>query len=138
MGAGLTGGALMGTVGIGDAARAVGVEAHVLRHWEDVGVLRPERSPAGHRRYPRDSLDTARLILRAQRTGLSLAEIRTVLAADDVTRRAVVAERLDALREQIVEATATVAFLEHTLSCSHPVIGACPECSAYVGREVTA
>ena len=36
---------------IGDAAATLAVATHVLRHWEDVGLLRPRRLSSGHRAY---------------------------------------------------------------------------------------
>ncbi|WP_415504468.1 helix-turn-helix domain-containing protein [Actinomyces slackii] len=36
---------------IGAAAAELGVSVHVLRHWEDVGVLVPARDALGRRRY---------------------------------------------------------------------------------------
>ncbi|MGY2062412.1 helix-turn-helix domain-containing protein, partial [Nocardia gipuzkoensis] len=46
---------------IGDAAAELGIEAHVLRHWESVGLLTPPRTPSGHRSYDRQTLDQARM-----------------------------------------------------------------------------
>jgi DNA-binding transcriptional MerR regulator len=48
---------------IGAAAAALGTEAHVLRHWEDTGLLQPPRSSSGHRSYDEEQLTRARLIL---------------------------------------------------------------------------
>jgi DNA-binding transcriptional MerR regulator len=36
---------------IGAVAENFGLATHVLRHWESVGLLTPERDAAGHRRY---------------------------------------------------------------------------------------
>lgn len=36
---------------IAGAADQLGVATHVLRHWEDVGVIVPERLSSGHRVY---------------------------------------------------------------------------------------
>lgn len=38
-------------VGIGQAARILGVSIETLRRWEKVGKLKSERTPSGHRRY---------------------------------------------------------------------------------------
>ena len=47
---------------IGDAAARLGIEPHVLRYWEEAGVLVPRRLRSGHRDYDEDSLGHARLI----------------------------------------------------------------------------
>ncbi|MBX9703051.1 MAG: IS607 family transposase, partial [Silvanigrellaceae bacterium] len=38
-------------VGIGQAARILGVSIETLRRWEKAGKLKSERTPSGHRRY---------------------------------------------------------------------------------------
>ncbi|GAB3049906.1 MerR family transcriptional regulator [Sediminivirga luteola] len=53
---------------IGDLSRRTGVSTRALRHYEDQGLLRPERDTSGYRRY--DEHDITRV-----------AQIRTMLAA---------------------------------------------------------
>ncbi|MGW6375938.1 MerR family transcriptional regulator [Rhodococcus sp. NPDC055112] len=119
---------------IGDAAAAVGVETHVLRHWESVGLLAPPRSPSGHRSYNEHILDYARVILTLQRTGLSLGQIRQLGISGHTDRRAIIDDRRADVRERIALLEATDSFLEHLLTCSHPIIAECDECSAYVAQ----
>lgn len=90
-----------GDVGIGDAARRCGVTAHVLRHWESVGLLAPRRDAAGRRRYGGDDVAAVAAILLAKRAGLSLDRLRDYLAADRATRRDLLVEHLAALRSRI-------------------------------------
>lgn len=67
---------------IGELARQAGLRTSALRFYEREGLLLPaDRTDAGYRLYDPDSLDTIRLIQRAQRLGFSLAEIRTLLTA---------------------------------------------------------
>ena len=63
-------------VDIGEAARRVGVSAAALRMYEKRGLL-PEalRSAGGYRQYAEEHLQRARLVRRARRMGLSLAQI---------------------------------------------------------------
>jgi putative resolvase len=44
-------------VGIGEAAKILGVSIETLRRWEQAGKIKSERTPNGHRRY-----DTSKLI----------------------------------------------------------------------------
>lgn len=125
----------MGTtrvMGIGDAAAALGVEAHVLRHWESVGLLSPRRTPAGHRSYDQRALDTARLIQILQRAGLSLEQIGRLGRSAHEGRLALVADHRARVRERIALLRATDRFLAHLATCSHPVIAECAECSDFV------
>ncbi|MCU1643806.1 MAG: hypothetical protein JWN03_4081 [Nocardia sp.] len=116
---------------IGDAAAALGIEAHVLRHWESVGLLQPSRSPSGHRSYDENDLDVARLILKLQRTGLSLGQIRQLGLGEYDGRLALIADKRSEIQEQIVLLRATDRFLEHLTECRHRVVAECAECSDF-------
>lgn len=116
---------------IADAAARLGVATHVLRHWEDVGVLHPRRSASGHREYAEEEVAIAGLVQVCQRAGLSLAEIAALHDADAAARVALVAAK----RVEIAGAQAALAradaFLAHLLECRHPVVMQCPECLAF-------
>ena len=60
------------------AARS-GVATSALRYYEDQGLIRAERTDAGHRRYSRAVLRRVAFIVFAQKVGLSLDEIRAEL-----------------------------------------------------------
>ncbi|MTJ63630.1 MerR family transcriptional regulator [Nocardia seriolae] len=120
---------------IGDAATALGIETHVLRHWESVGLLAPPRSPSGHRSYNDHILDYARVIQKLQRTGLSLDQIRRLGLGNCDDRLAMIAERRAEVRERIALLEATDRFLDHLTECSHPVISECPRCSEFAARQ---
>ena len=64
---------------IGQVAERTGVNASALRFYEDEGLLTPERTAAGHRRYPRDLLRRVSFIRAAQEVGITLAEVREAL-----------------------------------------------------------
>lgn len=119
---------------IGDAAVAIGVEAHVLRHWESVGLLHPARSPSGHRAYDEQTLDRARLIRTLQRTGLSLRRIRELGISGRDERLALIAAERAQLRRRIDLFEATDRFLAHILDCRHPILAECPDCSGFLAR----
>jgi DNA-binding transcriptional MerR regulator len=122
---------------IGDAAAALGIEAHVLRHWESVGLLAPQRSPSGHRSYDEHILDYARLIQILQRTGLSLGQIRQLGHSAHEQRLELIAARRAEVRDRMALLRATNQFLEHITACAHPIIAQCPECSDFVKQSHT-
>ena len=64
---------------IGRVAARTGVNASALRFYEDEGLLTPDRTPAGHRRYPRELLRRISFIRAAQEVGITLAEVREAL-----------------------------------------------------------
>jgi excisionase family DNA binding protein len=39
------------------AAKYLGVSIRTLYRWEDSGLLKPRRTPGGHRRYSREDID---------------------------------------------------------------------------------
>ncbi len=65
---------------IGEIAARSGVATSALRFYEERGLIASDRTPAGHRRYPRSVLRRVAFIVFAQRVGLTLDEIRDELA----------------------------------------------------------
>jgi MerR family Zn(II)-responsive transcriptional regulator of zntA len=65
----------------GDLARATGNTVRTIRFYEEEGLLEPaEVSDGGHRRYTDDDLERLRMIGDLRELGMSLCEIRDVLA----------------------------------------------------------
>ena len=64
---------------IGELAGRTGVATTALRFYEERGLIRSERTAAGHRRYPRAMARRVAFIVFAQRVGLTLGEIRVEL-----------------------------------------------------------
>jgi DNA-binding transcriptional MerR regulator len=68
-------------VKIGELAERSGVPAKAIRYYESIGVLPPpERAANGYRRYRPDALGRLAFIRRAQASGLTLAEVRTIVS----------------------------------------------------------
>ncbi len=69
---------------IGRLARLAGVSVKALRYYEEIGVLdRPTRTPSGYRDYAADALDRVRFVRASQASGLTLGEIREIVAFRD-------------------------------------------------------
>lgn len=69
---------------IGEVARRVGVPAKTLRYYEDIGLLDPPaRSSSGYRDFDDRVLDRLAFIRSAQAVGLSLGEVRGIVALRD-------------------------------------------------------
>lgn len=119
---------------IGDAAALLGLATHVLRHWEDIGLLSPRRLSSGHRVYDDQTIGQARLIQIGQRAGLSLAEIGELAAGERVDRIGLVNAKRTRIAEHIANLELADRFLAHLVCCVHSVISDCPECSALVER----
>ncbi|MFD3959920.1 MULTISPECIES: heavy metal-responsive transcriptional regulator [Streptomyces] len=69
---------------IGDLAAVSGLTAKTIRFYEQAGLLpAPPRTPGGYRDYPEQTAVRLGFIRDAQGAGLTLAEIRSVLALRD-------------------------------------------------------
>lgn len=119
---------------IGDAAATLDVATHVLRHWEDVGLLRPRRLSSGHRAYDDQTIGQARMIQICQQAGLSLAEIKELAGRHREDRIALIEAKRAEIARQVSSLRLADKFLAHIGHCEHPVISECPECSALTNR----
>ncbi len=105
---------------IGELAAQSGVTAKTIRFWEAEGLLAdPVRTPSGYRDYDPDALDRLRFIRHAQTAGLTLAEIRQVLAISDTGEPVcghvtdLIHQHLADVDERIRELTETRSLLNH-------------------------
>ena len=76
------------TYSIGDLAREFDLTTRAIRFYEDLGLLRPERSGPGGRKRIYSGRDRTRLklTLRAKRLGLSLTEAKDIIDMYDSPR----------------------------------------------------
>ncbi|MGH3812713.1 MAG: heavy metal-responsive transcriptional regulator [Pseudonocardiaceae bacterium] len=66
---------------IGELADAVGINPKTVRYYESIGVLpEPRRTPSGYRDYDDADVDRLTFIRTAQRLGITLNEVREILA----------------------------------------------------------
>ncbi len=65
----------MDTCTIAEAAARTGFSASSLRYYEQVGLITPERTPAGYRQYDERDLARLEVVRRAKALGLNLDEI---------------------------------------------------------------
>src|SRR3954471_23547990 len=89
-----------GVYGISVAAELVGLGVQTLRLYESRGLLEPDRTEGGTRRYSANDLDRVRRIAELLDAGLNLAGIGMVLdlEAENQQLRAERAEQLEWLR----------------------------------------
>lgn len=69
---------------IGELAATSGMATKTIRYYEDIGLMpAPPRTSAGYRDYGPDAPARLRFVRAAQSVGLTLGEIREVLAVRD-------------------------------------------------------
>lgn len=109
------------SMNIGEAAKASGVSAKMIRHYESVGLF-PEaaRTDSGYRQYNAKEVSTLRFVRQSRDLGFSIDQIRELLGLWQDRKRpsrqvralaqAHIAE-LDAMLEELHAMKATLAHL---------------------------
>jgi DNA-binding transcriptional MerR regulator len=96
---------------IGELAGRFGLATHVLRHWEEMGLLSPARRVAGRRVYGAEHVTRVAEILLGKDAGFSLEQLRELFTAPDRERRRRV------LRGQLAQVRERIARLADYQSC---------------------
>ncbi|WP_200956087.1 Cu(I)-responsive transcriptional regulator [Pelomonas sp. Root1444] len=111
---------------IGEAAKASGVSAKMIRHYESVGLF-PEaaRTESGYRQYTDKEVSTLRFIRQSRDLGFSIEQIRELLSLWQNRKRpsrqvrALAQAHIVELDEKLKELHAMKATLEHLVQCCH-------------------
>ena len=114
------------SMNIGEAAKASGVSAKMLRHYESVGLF-PEaaRTESGYRQYTDKEVTTLRFIRQSRDLGFSIEQIRELLGLWQNRKRpsrqvrALAQAHIVELDEKLKELQAMKATLEHLVHCCH-------------------
>lgn len=111
---------------IGEAARASGINAKMIRYYESVGLVGPtHRSDNGYRVYSDSEVHMLRFIKRARDLGFSMTRIEQLVrlwrdqhrSSAEVKR--VAQEHIDELQQKINELEGMKRTLEHLASHCH-------------------
>ena len=114
------------SLNIGDAARASGVTAKMIRHYESIGLVKaPRRTDAGYRLYSEQEVRVLQFIHRGRTLGFSLEQIGDLLALwEDKHRasadvRALAQRHIDELNRKIAEMESMRRTLESLAASCH-------------------
>ena len=65
---------------IGDASERSGLPAKTIRYYEDIGLLKPDRSENGYRDYSTADVHRLKFLQRSRSLGFSVEECRQLLS----------------------------------------------------------
>lgn len=117
---------------VGEVAEKFELPTNVLRHWESVRLLHPDRDSADRRRYSEDDIVRIAVIKRSKAAGMSLEQIGVLLDDGRSGRHVVLHAHLDDLDERMREMRRSREMTEHALQCSAHDITTCPRFRAGV------
>jgi Cu(I)-responsive transcriptional regulator len=115
-----------GFLNFGEASKASGVSAKMIRHYESLGLLKDaKRTLAGYRIYDDAEVHTLRFVRRARDLGFSMADIGRLLglwrnrrrSSADVRR--IAQQHVRELERKIAELQAMRRTLEHLVHHCH-------------------
>jgi Cu(I)-responsive transcriptional regulator len=114
------------SMNIGKAAKASGVSAKMIRHYESVGLFpQAVRTESGYRQYTAKEVSTLRFVRHSRDLGFSIEQIRELLSLwHDRKRpsrqvRALAQAHIAELDAKLVELHAMKATLAHLVQCCH-------------------
>ena len=114
----------MNFMNIGEAAKASGVTAKMIRHYESVGLFpEAQRTESGYRQYTAKEVSTLRFIRQSRDLGFSIEQIRELLGLWQDRRRpsrqvkALAQAHIQELDAKLQELQSMKASLEHLVHC---------------------
>ena len=110
---------------IGEASGRSGLPAKTIRYYENIGLIRPDRSDNGYRDYRADDVHKLRFLHRSRGLGFSVEECRQLLALYEDKSRAsadvkdIASTKLVEIDRKIRELTELRRTLEHLVHACH-------------------
>jgi MerR family copper efflux transcriptional regulator len=118
---------------IGEAAAASGVSAKMIRHYETLDLIQPERQANNYRSYTERDVAVLRFIRHARELAFPLSEVKRLLGLwQDSSRKSAEVQRIamshvEALEEKARSIQAVAASLRHLArSCAGDHRPECP------------
>ncbi|MFI2711374.1 MerR family transcriptional regulator [Micromonospora sp. NPDC018662] len=100
---------------IGELSRRTGIPVRMLRYYEERGLLAPQRTPSGYRRYAEADVERAMLVRSLIRSGLPTRLIPPLLR--DPFGPVAAGEPGDDEGEMVALFTAELARLDNRIAC---------------------
>jgi DNA-binding transcriptional MerR regulator len=127
----------MALIGIGEAARILGMNNSALRYYEERGLIQPVSRKAGKRMYDIDQLRRLVLVQIMQQLGIPLDAAGAILDESSDVWRDHLAQQVRHLDDLIARATLARDFLVRARKCraDHPV-AQCPKLVGIIDRRL--
>ncbi|MFK0402037.1 MerR family transcriptional regulator [Microbacterium sp. NPDC090225] len=122
---------------IGEVAHEMGLPTNVLRHWETVGLVLPERDAAGRRKYSEDQIVRIAVVQRSKSAGMTLKQIAVMLDEGARERHQILQQHLDDIDRRMEDMRRSRAMTEHAMNCRSHDIATCPRFRAGVEDVMT-
>jgi MerR family transcriptional regulator, redox-sensitive transcriptional activator SoxR len=116
---------LKSSLTIGELARLTSRRTSSIRYYEEIGLLPEPQRVSGQRRYSPEAVRTLTVIDTAQRAGLTLEEIKPLLAGETETLREIAERKLPELEALIERAEMARRWLEAAARCECPTLDDC-------------
>jgi DNA-binding transcriptional MerR regulator len=108
-------------------AARFGLATHVLRHWEDAGLIEPAERVNGRRRYRPWHFSRVATILLFKEAGFRLDQIKSIFdAPDGRTRKELLHRHRDELDRRLAGIEASRRMVQHGIDCSAEDFTRCP------------
>ena len=127
---------------IGEVAERSGIPPKTIRYYEDIGLVRPQRSGNGYRAFRETDLHKLAFLGRARALGFSIEDCRNLLGLyEDENResaqvKAVAEEHLTAIDVKIAKLQSMRETLSHLVkSCHGDARPDCPILSDLAGDK---
>ena len=110
---------------ISATASMTGLPAKTIRYYEEIGLVVPDRSANGYRRYAPDHIHRLAFIQRARGLGFGIEECRGLLSLYDDNHRAsaevkrIAEEKIIEIDRKLTELNAMRATLSHLVETCH-------------------
>lgn len=118
---------------IGEVAERAGIPSKTIRYYEDIGLVRPQRSDNGYRAFRETDVHKLVFLGRARALGFSIEDCRTLLGLyEDESResaqvKAVAEEHLTTIDAKIAQLQSMRETLSHLVrSCNGDDRPDCP------------
>ena len=110
---------------IGEVADRSGIPPKTIRYYEDIGLVRPQRSANGYRAFQETDLHKLAFLGRARALGFSIEDCRILLSLyEDETRessqvKVIAEEHLSAIDDKIAQLQEMRSTLSYLINACH-------------------